>query len=1013
MRTAEPLGKRSILIFLPLILGILTLAVHGGRVSAQVPEVRDPVYFDNDALGEEWARIEAHNVVRRKASARFVPSLVNGENRDVVALLMESGYADRDYLESFQWATEFLGLFGGDKEVPRALYIKGVSAFQLHLLDAGRDAFTKLIDDHPGYAERGSTFFWRAMIEVELGNTAAAEADLAAMMGDPAAAGSREDALFGWALSLERKGEGPRAQKYLDSLLAEYPDGRMATDAKLRSASISLREGNPRSAYSFLGGVTPSTPAQRDEFDLLSGETAFRLDDYPAAVSSFSSLMESNPGGPLAGQAELGLAWAYIRQGEYESAREHLDSLSHRNDEVGIAALYQSGVLSLLTGDELGAVAKFDTLTYRSPYDRFAERAYIQMGMVQYRNGRYRDAKGNFSNAARLFPESERRPLAYRMMGESSLATNDFVNAQYGFSKVRKLGAPASLMAPSMYREGVAMYHLGRFRSSEELLEAFLKKYPSSGDVPDAMLWRAEALYQDGRFDDAERVFAGAASKLSDGPHRTTAEYGAAWCLFEQQKFTGAAAAFERFSRAHAADPRTGEADLRRADCYFFLGQYDRSGALYAALAEGGKGGLYGEYAAFQLGMSYIQRGDADRGVGHLREFQKKYPESIYGEVVHFNIAWTYFSAEDYHTALGEFNSFMKQHPESQLMPRVYFNAGDSYYNLKQYDSSRVYYQKVLTEFPSSPLVSDAMSGLQYTYQAEGKPAAALAEIDKFLETAPDGGSREELVMRKGDILFGQGDYGAAALEYQSMLKMNPPRELRAKGLYQLGRAYELEDNQQQAVSYYEEILRNFDDTEPAQSVRLMTGVSYIKLKRYPAAVTALEPFPAKYPNSPLLSEVRYQLGVARMNVPDKPGAKKQFREVIESHPDDIFADKSRLQLARIHIDSKEYKMALDTLDRIVARRNDDVAAEALLLIGDNYLALKKPADALQAFKDVYEQYGEYPVMVERGRFGAGESYERLRDNRQAIALYELIVANPLDPVIRDEAEERLRRLRK
>ena len=447
------------------------LCPHARR-RRRCPTSGTPSSFDNDALGGEWAKIEAHNVVRRKASSRFVPSLVNRENRDVVALLMESGYADRDYLEAYQWATEFLALFGADAEGPRALFIKGVSAFQLRLLDAGREAFTELIDDHPDYAERAEAYFWRAMIEVDLGNTDAAEADLAAMMSDPAAAGSREDALFGWALSLERRGDLPRAQKYLDSLLAEFPDGRLATDGKIRSASIALRQGNPRAAYSFLGEVDPSTPAQREEYELLNGEAAFRLGEYPAATASFSSLLESNPGGPLAGQAELGLAWAYIRQGEYARAREHLDSLSNRNDAVGIAALYQSGVLSLLTGDELGAVAKFDTLTYRSPYDRHAERAYIQMGMVQYRNGRYRDAKRNFSYAARLFPESERRPLAYRMMGESSLATNDFANAQYAFSRVRKLGAPAALMAPAMYREGVAMYHLGRFRSSEELLEA-------------------------------------------------------------------------------------------------------------------------------------------------------------------------------------------------------------------------------------------------------------------------------------------------------------------------------------------------------------------------------------------------------------------------------------------------------------------------------------------------------------------------------------------------------------
>jgi len=986
-----------------------------GAVSspAQVPHVDEPIRFDNDALGEDWSKIGAHQVVRRLASTYFVPSLVDRDNRDVTALLMETGYSDRDYLEAYRWATEFLALFPSDGGAPRALLIKGVSAFQVRLLEAGLDALNILIRDHPEFPKKGEAWFWRAMIRIDMGDTDGAESDLAAMMVDPASAGSREDALFGWALSLERRGNLSSAQLYLDSLLIEFPDGRLSTETKIRSASISLRLGNNRAAFSMLGRVVPETPSQEEEFALLNGETEFRLGNYPDAVASFRVLTREHPGSPLTPSAELGLAWAYVRNGNYDDAREQLDSLSARSDSVGIAALYQSGVLALLSNDPFGALSIFDTLTYRSPYDRYAERAYIQMGMIQYRNGRYRDAKRNFSFAARLFPESPRRPLSYRMMGESCLGVNDFSNAQFAFAQVRKRGGPDDIVSASMVKEGIALYHLGRFRSSAEILGEYLKNQPSGPAVSHALLWRAEALYQHGNFNGAEKAYTEARTKLADGPQKATVDYGLAWTQCEQKKFNSAAASFDRFSRQYKDDPRTAEADLRRADCYFFLGQYDRSGALYSALAERGAAGGVTEYAAFQLGMSYIQRGDAARGIDHLRNFLTNFPGSIYGEVVQFNIAWTYFSGDQYATALEEFRNFMRDYPDSPLMPRVYFNTGDAWYNMKQYDSSRVYYQRVLSEYPASPLVSDAMTGLQYTYQAEGKPAGALAEIDKFLDATPEGGSREELIMRKGDILFAQGDYSGAALEYQSILKLSPQRELRARALYQLGRAYELEENQQQAVSYYEEILRNFDDTEVAQNVRLMTGVSYIKLKRFRAAVGALENFSTKYPNSPLISEASYQLGVAQMNIPDRQSAKRVFRQVITSHPDDIFADRSRLQLSRLHIAAKEYKMSLDTLDRVVARRNDDLAAEALLLMGESYLSLKKPADALQVFKDVYEQYTEYPILVERAHLGGGESYERLRDKRQAVSLYEKIVNNPVDPAMKKDAEDRLRRLRK
>src|SRR3989304_4655157 len=44
---------------------------------AQVPAIDDPVRFDNDALGEDWSRIGAYQVVRRLASTHFVPSLID------------------------------------------------------------------------------------------------------------------------------------------------------------------------------------------------------------------------------------------------------------------------------------------------------------------------------------------------------------------------------------------------------------------------------------------------------------------------------------------------------------------------------------------------------------------------------------------------------------------------------------------------------------------------------------------------------------------------------------------------------------------------------------------------------------------------------------------------------------------------------------------------------------------------------------------------------------------------
>lgn len=979
----------------------------------QVPQLPPASASEHVDEAKEWLKTKSYHVAREELEKSLSRTTVSARDQDVLFLLMKSTYEDHDYEESYQWSTEYLLDYPADAARSTALFIQGVSAFQLEQIDDARKSLTRLLDEEPDYPERGVAYFWRAMAEVERGDWEGVEADLQRAYDEPTAFEYRDNVLMGWALALERRGEYSRSAEYIERLLRDHPNSKLVTDARIRLASLALRRRSPSQALEILGQVRPETPQQREEYLLLKAEADFQSDHFADAKNGYEQLLRQFSDSRYARVAELGLAWSHLKQGNYPAAQQVFDSLSvRRKDSIAYAALYQSGVLSLLQKNTVTALAKFDTLTNVSPYDEYAERAYYQMGMINYRAHRYREARRNFQLAARLFPESRNRANAYRMMGEANMAVNDFANAQFAFSQVRRLGAPSDMLADALFQESVSLYHLGRFKSSAESFGEYLRRFPSHGRIAEGYVWRAEALYQDGRYSEAERSYGEALRLFPNNTKREDAAYGLAWTLFEQKKFSQAAAAFDRFTNDYPQSDRVVDANLRKADSYFFMGQYDKSSSLYASLAETRKGSRYTEYAAFQLAMSYIQRGDADRGIEHLRNFLVKYPQSIYNEVVQFNIGWTYFSREQYAEALRELRLVLQQYPQSQLMPRVLFNIGDAFYNLKQNDSARIYYQRVVREYPTSPLVPDAMSGLQFAYEAEGRPQAALAEIDSFVQQAPAGASQDELLIRKGDILFNQGDFGGAVSEYQKLLARKPGRPIHARVLYQLGRAYEQEDNLQQAISYYEQVSTSFSDTEDAPAVTLALGIAYMKTKRYKEAAASLQDFEKKYPDSPLISEVRYNRAVATLNIPDQRSAMDQFRSVVQLHPGDVFADRSRLQIGKMLTAQRQYAAAFDTLNGVVTRRSDDVAAEALLLVGENYMAMKRSKDALQAFKDVYEQYTEFPLIVERARLGAGDVFARLKDTKQARTMYEEVVRNAVDPAVRKDAEDRLRRLR-
>lgn len=993
---------------------MLLMLLSGMRASlcAQVVGPADTTSATMYERAQRWmeagsfhvARIELEKLVRRELS--------HETKRDVLVLLTKADFADREFEEAYQRSSEVLLANPSDPELTELQFMNGVSAFHSGRSTSAIQSLTAYIDHQPPNPKFGEALYWRAMSRLDLGDQAGTQSDLERAYNSPAAGTERDYALMGFALSLERQKEYTKSAERLEQVLSEYPNSKLRTDAQIRLASVSLRLNRPRRAVDVLNETKPRYSAQREEYLLLRAEAEFRLSLFDRAQESYRKFVDEFQNSPNARKARFGLAWSKLKRGDSAGARAEFDSLATGKDSLAFAAMYESGVLSLLEGNTNTALSRFDSLVEHTPYDSYADKAYYQMGLIKYRAQLFREARHNFQLAARLYPDSPLRVDAFHMMGQACMSLRDFSNAQYAFAQVRKLNGSGIVLANAMFQEGVALYHLGRFRTCGERFNEFLQKFPKDQRVPEALVWKGETLYQDGKFDDAEQAYADALKVLPDSPKREDATYGYAWTLFEQKKFSQAATAFDRFTTSYANSGRALEASLRKADCYFFIGQYEKSSALYEALASAKTDDKNIEYAAFQLAMSYIERGESDRGIGYLRSFLTAHPSSIYAEVVQFNIGWTYFSKERYPEAIAEFHLLEKKFPESQLMPRVLFNTGDAFFNTKSYDSALVYYQRVIKEYPSSPIVSDALAGVQYTYQAQGKPQRALEEIDTVLAKKLEGISPEELYARKGDILFEQGNFYGAIKEYGRLLSMNPSPSVKAKTRFQLGRAYELQNESALAIQFYQGILKEFPESDVAPTAALALGMTQIKTKQYKGAVTNLRFLCEHYPESPLVTEARYQLGIALLNIPDLEQAFVEFRSVISSSPDNIFSDRSRLQIARLHQERHEYAISFDTLNNLLTRHNDEIAIEALLMIGENYALQKKYREALQSYNDIIQQYAEFPLQIEKARYGLGLTYEKMKDRKQAKIQYQAIVKSPVDPAMKKEAEQRLKKLK-
>ncbi|HLX12706.1 MAG TPA: tetratricopeptide repeat protein, partial [Bacteroidota bacterium] len=535
---------------------------------SQVPPV------DHKGAMERMADIEANNSAGALSNARYelerelVTTSSYRKRADLIFSIAQTALRDHRYEESYQWSTTYLSEYPHDLRRLKMLFYRGVSAYQTERLDTAVADLNRFLFNALSDPDHGEAFYWRGLCEIEQGEWQAGEADFQSAFSDSLGNVRRDEALVGWSLALERRGDLSGAKEKLNQMMAEFPRSDYAMDARLRLASLSLQQRESQEALTYLSDLDLKYRSQREEALLLRAEANAQIGEYAVAIREFNGYLKEYPGSDFQTKARYGLAWAYLKDHNPDDARHQFDTLGMANDTTAIGALYQSGAVALLSGKTTEATASFSRLLDKSPYDYEADKSYYQMAMQSYREKRYRDARRNFEMVARLFPESPLRLPAYRMLGESDIALGDYSNAQFAFGQVRRLNAPDSLLAPSMFREGVCLYYAGRFSSSADRLQQFLDKYSSNNRVPEAYAWRGEALYQDGKYEEAEQSYAEALRRSPDKAMGVEASYGVAWALFEQKKFTQAAAAFDRFATQNPSSDHALDALLRKADCY-------------------------------------------------------------------------------------------------------------------------------------------------------------------------------------------------------------------------------------------------------------------------------------------------------------------------------------------------------------------------------------------------------------------------------------------------------------
>lgn len=326
-------------------------------------------------------------------------------------------------------------------------------------------------------------------------------------------------------------------------------------------------------------------------------------------------------------------------------------------------------------------------------------------------------------------------------------------------------------------------------------------------------------------------------------------------------------------------------------------------------------------------------------------EFVKRSPKSALRERVEFFSGLALMGLGDYGKAAGRFAASVAQFGEGVLAGQARLLAAQCDHRAGIRGPARKYYKAVIKEADRGRL-PDALLGLGALCQEQGRYAEAKAHFTQLLDGFEDHAGRSDARLRLGQCCIELGD------------------------LEQAGR-----------------VLREIPaESGQADEAAYWLAKASFKLEHHAKAADILSKAIREHRDSPLLPEMTYDLGVARLRGGDQAGAIAAFGRHLAKFPKHELAPEALYLVALIEHQLKDYDQSQAHCKAFAANYPDhERISRVVFLLGENeYLSGKHEAAAKMFAKFLQRFAADAQALQARFRLGMAlyhlEQYDQARE---------------------------------
>lgn len=887
----------------------------------------------------------------------------------------------------------------------------GLHYFEYENYSEARKNYISLITDFPESEFTGSAQYWIGESFVHEGKYNEAISYFENAISSRAGNKYLDYAIYSLAGVYERKGDYKSAVTYYDELISFYRSSPLLAAAQIRigycyfklkdyDASI-LELSNPN-----IGTMTAEKQA---EALYLLANAMYHTSDYEGAYKIYADIQNKFPSISFIRDLRYAFAWTNFRLNKYADAYKFFNSVSETEDSMGIESFFWKGEAKRYLGQLDEALKIYEQFLIKFPNSEKVQGVRYQLGLISYSDKKYEQAV-KFLVGSVTGKDKVITLKSYILLGEIELYRKKYQLADNYFGSVINMNPEdQSLLYRARLGKAISAYHQEKYKEVTDLLRKLEEENPNF-EFEKVSFFLAEALFNQGQYKQALTYY----NKIStdDKQFGSFALYGKAYTYYNQADYKNATFYFADFLKLFKNNERADDALLRLGDSYFAVKDYDAAVRTYRDLLARKSKGVRADYISYQLALAYYKAGKIKESLAELNSVSALYSKSEYGENALYLAGWIHFQQGNYGAAIDKYLLMLNTMPRSRLIPMILYSIGDSYFNLGSYDSSIAYYNRIVTSHSGSSYLFDAINGIQYCYIAKGDLAGAAAIIDRYARQYKSSAFADELFLKKGEIFYTNGNYDQAISAYNEFIDLFPASELIADAFFWIAKSYRNTGKILEAKQTFRALADRFPGAEITVSAVIELASLYQADNNQGEALKVINSVIGNFSKSARYPELLYTKGKILLLMNDIGGAYDLFDETSVYYADNLFGDKSKIELGKLELANKRYKKAAEVLQKVTSRRNDDLAAEAEYIIGIVYTAEGRNSDAITSFVRVTNIFSLYDEWVTKSFLRLGELYEKSGDKNKAREMYKNVLAKHPNDEYGKEAQTKLRKLK-